>query len=127
MSPFSERRQLRFLPQYVLCGSFIMKFRGHQVFPFQARCRTSGFTHRFVRGAHVFGTQTGSGNEPFQHPPLSFRHFYFFLLSIETTVAVVALVFPSTRAVEEFVSVAASVRVECEYIAELSWEDKRQN
>ena len=103
-----------------------MKFRGRQVFPFQARCRTSEFTHRFVRGAYVFGTQAGSGNKPFEHPPLRVRHFRFFLISIETAVTV-ALASSGTRAIEEFVSVATGVRVKCEYVAELPWEDKRQN
>jgi hypothetical protein len=82
------------------------------------------FAYRFVHRAYVFGTQTRSGNEPFQHPPLGFYHIRLFFLGVEPVV-IVTRVSPDAWTVEEFVGMATSVRMECEDIAELSWEDKR--
>jgi hypothetical protein len=84
------------------------------------------FAYRFVHRAYVFGTQTRSGDEPFQHPPFSFYHLRFFFLSIKAVVIVTGVSFDAWT-VEELVSMATGAWVEREDITELSWEDERQH
>ena len=110
-----------FLSAY--CGSLV---RGVSCFRTGPQCRTPQFAYRFIHRVYVFGTQTRSGNEPFQHLPFRFDHLRFFFFSIEAVV-IATRVSSDAWTIEEFVGMATSVRVECEDITELSWEDERQH
>lgn len=77
--------------------------------------------YRFILPPNVFGTQTSGSNKPFQHPSFGFHHLYFFFLSVEASVIVVQAS-PGARTIKELMSMATSVRVECEYITELLWD-----
>ena len=112
-----------FLSAY--CESSTMTNQRRQLLSYRVQPQASQLAYRFIHRAYVLGTQTCSGNKPFQHPPLCFHHLRFFFLGIKTVVVIIH-VSSVAWTVEEFVSMATSVWVKREYVTELSWEDKDQ-
>lgn len=82
------------------------------------------YPYRSVHGVCVFGTQTRGCYKPFQHLLFYFHHLCFFFLSIKTTV-ITTCVSSSAWTNEELVSMAPSVWMKGEYIAELLRNDER--